>query len=151
MLRSLVVLVLLGCSCGGGETQPAAPQPEAAKTVSPAEDAKRKSVLEVAGKVDAIRSAAAAQDFDALAQQMCEDFDFGGTTRGRDAALASWRAEPQRLAALVRAIDGDCALDESAGTRWNCRPRADAPGAPRELVSLSHDDGGWQWCVFSAG
>ena len=153
MLRSLVVLALFACSCGG-TGEPAAPQPEAAKTSAPVDDAKRKSVLEVAGKVDAIRTAAAAQDFDALAKQMCDDFDFGGPTRGRDAALASWRADPQRLAALVRAIDGDCALDESAGVHWNCRPRAGTPAgtpedAARELVSLGHDERGWSWCVFS--
>ena len=147
MLRSTRALVLLCVACGSEAAVPAAPAPEAkAATPRPGDDAKRKQVLEVAGKVDAIRTAAVARDWDALAAQMCEDFDFGGAARGREGALASWRSDPTRLDALVRAIDGDCAIDETAGTRWTCRPRAGSPDAQPELVSLTHDAAGWSWC-----
>lgn len=149
MLRSTRALLLLCVACGSEAAPVAAPSPEAKAPAALGDDAKRKQVLAVAGKVDAIRTAAAARDWDGLKAQMCEDFDFGGAARGRDGALASWRADPTRLDALVRAIDGDCAIDETAGTRWTCRPRAGSPDAQPELVSLTHDAAGWSWCVFA--
>jgi hypothetical protein len=147
MPRSIVLCALLSCG---------APPPSSAdkeEPPPPADDAKRRFVLEVATKVDAIREAAAANDFDRLAAQMCDDFDFGGAQKGKDAAIASWRADATRLPALVRTLDGDCGLETPAAadqtTRWICRSRAGDP--TREQALLRHDDRGWQWCVFASG
>jgi len=148
MSRSKRLLVLACLSCGAPE-QPSTPQKSDAP--APVDDAKRSFVFEVATKVDAIRDAAKASDFEQLGAQMCDDFDFGGASKGRDAALASWRADATRLPALVRTLDGDCELDSPDGaaeaTRWICRSRAG--DATREQAVLRHDDRGWDWCVFS--
>lgn len=146
MSRSTCLLVLACLSCGAPE-QPSTVQKSDAP--APVDDAKRRFVFEVATKVDAIRDAAKAGDFEQLGAQMCDDFDFGGASKGRDAALASWRADATRLPALVRTLDGDCELDSPADetVRWICRSRAG--DATREQVVLRHDDRGWQWCVFS--
>ena len=144
MSRSKRLLVLACLSCGAPE-QPSTPQKSDAP--APVDDAKRRFVFEVATKVDAIRDAAKAGDFEQLGAQMCDDFDFGGASKGRDAALASWRADATRLPALVRTLDGDCELSERETTQWICRSRADA--ATREQVVLRHDDRGWIWCEFS--
>jgi hypothetical protein len=144
---------VLCCVACGSEAAPPAASPSnveaAPASAALGDDAKRKQVLEVAGKVDAIRTAAAARDWDALRGHMCEDFDFGGAARGREGAIASWRADPNRMDALVRTIEGDCTLDEAAGVRWTCRPRAGSPDAQPELVSLTHDAVGRSWCVFA--
>ncbi|HWB78193.1 MAG TPA: hypothetical protein VG755_24680 [Nannocystaceae bacterium] len=142
---SLLVFACLSC---GTPEQPSTAQK--ADAPAPVDDAKRRFVFEVATKVDAIREAAKAGDFEKLGAQMCDDFDFGGASKGRDAALASWRADATRLPALVRTLDGDCELssDEAAAdTRWICRSRAS--DATREQAVLRHDDRGWVWCAFS--
>lgn len=145
MSRSQCLLVLACLSCGAPE-QPSPPQK--ADAPAPVDDAKRQFVFEVATKVDAIREAAKASDFEKLAAQMCDDFDFGGATKGREAAIASWRADATRLPALVRTLDGDCELSERETTQWICRSRAG--DATREQAVMRHDDRGWIWCGFAA-